>query len=163
MGKHRIPRVSQIILPIELFARAGTDGFRPGWPLFQPSAGSFAAGAGGRSQPRDGKDILFIQRFPGDKGGRQGVQLPPVHRQQPFRFVKAFPDNPEDLFVNDLSGLFAERFCSPESRLGAEVGILRGASCTMPSRSLMPHRVTILQASPVACSMSLSAPVVFVP
>jgi len=41
--------------------------------------------------------------------------------------------------------------------------VWRGASCIRPSLSLMPQRVTIWRASALACSMSLSAPVVRVP
>src|SRR5690606_37673087 len=60
--------------------------------------------------------------------------------------------------VASLNGFSPRKLPSP-----ARYGFLLGASCTRPSFSLMPQRVTMLRASSVACAISFSAPVVFVP
>ena len=94
----------------------------------------------------------------------QRVERLPVLAEQAPRLVVALADDPQHLGVDDARGLLAEGPLARRSPAPpARYGFWRGASCTMPSASLMPQRVTMLRASWVACSMSLSAPVVRVP
>ena len=86
-----------------------------------------------------------------------------MRAQQTARFVVAFADDSLHLGV-DLRAVSSLNGRSAPNAAGLpRYGFWRGASCTSPSLSLIPQRVTMLRASSVACSMSLSAPVVFVP